>query len=600
MAYSIRTTSNFFQCGLAYAFFWWALFALYCVGYQINKLRVYMTRQQRIDGKDKTLRPVMHSKFLSSFNMVIRIPFVTEMIAVKHILGMTFFTFINIIFMFYAPFAINPEVGYKVPAIGQFDRRAAFVAMVNWGFVFFLAQRNSLLPKMSGLTVEELLPYHRWIARVGLAEFMPHFVWRIIKGYQRNNSSFESLFRNTEQTTGTISMFGFLIMFVTSFEYVRRNHFEVFYYSHIFGVLVAIIFACWHETTCFAFFIPAVILWFADRVIRSYQSWYIKSSYVKVEQVLPYSSVQEGIVRILFENSGLNRFKPGQYMFVSIVKDGGRKIWEYANWHPLTVSETFRVSGNQSVTDSAIEERVVGNTDHHIAKEKKASPNGSVSDVDSVSDVSELRRRANNFSKDDSTTIASVHIKALGGKTRDLLKAAEANEKLTVRFDGPYGPHLEYQDYEVMALYGAGIGVTPALAIVKDCLERRADGVKTVAVEHIYLTWAIRASDEINPFMDMFSYWSEKAKNAIQPIKLHVTVFVTRMNEGPDYFEGMEGFEVVYGTRPDIAADMDKIKTTNSRQTVWAHACGSFLFTRTVINEAIRHDFDVHNETFEF
>jgi ferredoxin-NADP reductase len=45
-----------------------------------------------------------------------------------------------------------------------------------------------------------------------------------------------------------------------------------------------------------------------------------------------------------------------------------------------------------------------------------------------------------------------------------------------------------------MALFGAGIGITPALAIVKDVVERRADGVRTVAVEHIYLTWAIRAS----------------------------------------------------------------------------------------------------------
>lgn len=179
MAYTIRTTTNFFQGGLAYAFFWWALFALYCIGYQINKFRVYKARQQRINGNGKPLRPIMHSKFLSSFNMVVRIPFVTEMIAVKHIFGMTFFIFINLIFMFYAPFDIDPSVGYVVPAIGQFDRRAAFVAMVNWGFVFFLAQRNSVLPKMSGLTVEELVPYHRWVARVGLAEFIPHFVWRM-------------------------------------------------------------------------------------------------------------------------------------------------------------------------------------------------------------------------------------------------------------------------------------------------------------------------------------------------------------------------------------------------------------------------------------
>ena len=68
---------------------------------------------------------------------------------------------------------------YVLPSISIFDRRAAFVGMVNWGFVFFLAQRNSILPKMSGLTFEELIPFHRWVARIGLAEFIPHFVYRM-------------------------------------------------------------------------------------------------------------------------------------------------------------------------------------------------------------------------------------------------------------------------------------------------------------------------------------------------------------------------------------------------------------------------------------
>jgi hypothetical protein len=45
---------------------------------------------------------------------------------------------------------------------------------------------------------------------------------------------------------------------------------------------------------------------------------------------------------------------------------------------------------------------------------------------------------------------------------------------------------------------------------------------------------------------------------------------------------------------------MDKIKTVNANRRVWAHACGSMLFTRTVVNEAIRHKFHAHNETFEF
>lgn len=98
----------------------------------------------------------------------------------------------------------------------------------------------------------------------------------------------------------------------------------------------------------------------------------------------------------------------------------------------------------------------------------------------------------------------------------------------------------------------------------------------------------------------MFTYWVDKAKNGIQNIQLHVSIFVTRMNEGPDLPKDLNGFQIIYGVRPNISTDMDKIKTSNPKQTVWAHACGSMLFTRTVINEAIRHDFDVHNETFEF
>lgn len=428
----------------------------------------------------------------------------------------------------------------------------------------------------------------------------------------------DALFRNEEQTTGTISMLGFLLLFATSIGYMRRHHFEIFYYTHIIGMLVGIIFACWHETTCFAFFIPAIILWFADRAIRTYKSWVIKSTSVRVDEVAPSTATQEGIVRILFENSLLRKFQPGQYVFVSMATQG-RKLWGYANWHPFTISEVFRVNTS---ADSGIEERVVEKTEVTDGeKVDNKNKSNSLSDIESMSDTSSLRRRANILPLGQETkTVASFHIKALGNKTRQLLKAAAANEQLGIHIDGPYGPHLHYQDYQVVALFGAGIGITPAMAMIKDIVEKRSNGVRTVAVNHIYLSWAIRSigmsniyiilslivtnplfiTEEVHPFMDMFIYWTEKAKSAVQPICLSLTVFVTRMNEGPNVFDGLEGCKIVYGERPDIKAEMDKIETVNANRRVWAHACGGDLFTRTVINEAARHKFACHNETFEF
>jgi hypothetical protein len=180
MVYSIRTTSNFFICGISFAFFWWGLFAIYCIGYQLNRIRAYRIRKSRIAGKqDNVVTDLPGAKLFHRLDTVIRIPYCTEMIPVKHVVGIFIFTVVNLLFIFFSPFEMTEGSGYILPTISMFDRRAAFVGMVNWGFVFFLAQRNSILPAMSGLTFEELIPFHRIIARIGMAEFMPHFVWRM-------------------------------------------------------------------------------------------------------------------------------------------------------------------------------------------------------------------------------------------------------------------------------------------------------------------------------------------------------------------------------------------------------------------------------------
>jgi hypothetical protein len=415
-------------------------------------------------------------------------------------------------------------------------------------------------------------------------------------------------------------MLGFLLMFGTAFEYIRRNHFEVFYYCHIIGLATAMIGACWHETGCFAFFIPAIGLWLIDRIVRAYKSWVAKTTSVRISEAVRYSAIQEGIARIVFEYKGLKSFKPGQYVFMSFVRTN-KKPWQYANWHPFTISEIFRAKTGQ---EDAIEERIVSpeSTIHEKGEKNKeqenASAGSSVTDSDTASYVSSLRRRRGMQVND--SPLATVHIKGLGKNTQALLKEAANNEKVTVRVDGPYGPHLDYQDYEVVAAFGAGIGITPAMAFIKDCVERRADGIKTVATSQIYLVWAVRAPgkiyvyifyhftfnllyffpDEIVPFMDMVTYWQDRCESAILPIKLNVSVYVTRVQEGPDYFENLKQCSVQYGTRPDIATTMENIKLDSVGREVWVHVCGSDLFTRSVMNEATRWNFDAHHETFEF
>lgn len=166
--------------GYMYTVFFWALFMLYCIFYQLNKLRVYHIRKQRIAGNDtKVVTDLPGTKFFAKLDRVVRIPYCTEMISIKDIIGVSLFVFVNAIFSLFAPFSYVKGEEFVLAASGYMDRRVSFIGMANWGFVFFLAQRNSLLTMLCGWTVEELLPMHRIIARIGLLEFIPHFVLRM-------------------------------------------------------------------------------------------------------------------------------------------------------------------------------------------------------------------------------------------------------------------------------------------------------------------------------------------------------------------------------------------------------------------------------------
>ncbi|KAI8336185.1 ferric reductase like transmembrane component-domain-containing protein [Chlamydoabsidia padenii] len=619
----LRTSSNFHIAGYSYAFFWWGLFTLYCLGHQFNRWRIYLHRKKQLsNNKDEhsSFDPSLPwERWLRPLDRVVSIPWVTEMIAIKHIVGVFLFTVINMIWILFAPFKWNDEFSsYQLSTIGIFDRRAAFIGMVNWAFVFMLASRNSLLSAMSGFTFEQMIPYHRWLARIGLLEFIPHFVYRMMRGYQKTNIPADTFFYDLEYTTGSISMFGFLLLFITSFGYIRRHFFEFFYYAHIIGIIVAIIFACWHEVLCFVYFIPVVILWVADRAWRSYQSWCIPVVPIQISPVVSKTEKQEGIVRILFDHGKLARqYHPGQYVFIAMAKKGKAWCkWQFANWHPMTISEVFRGSrGSSSLTafspnSSVIDEAITptnekqmpdlkpdtvdyNNTNKSKGDNQSMETDGSSSTLDTVY----LRRRgvASLTSSNSSNMVASLHIKALGGYTRDLLKHADQNEPLYFKVDGPYGPRLEYQDYKALTCFAAGIGVTPAMTLIKDCVERRSAGVSTVMTQYIQLVWVVRYSDEVKAFAEQIDYWRERASVSISPLTLDLIVYVTREPLGEDNLAGFD--KTVYGTRPKIDQCMDTIPEQKS---VFVHACGSDQFMTNVVNQAVTRKWDYHHETFEF
>lgn len=245
-------------------------------------------------------------------------------------------------------------------------------------------------------------------------------------GYENSGTARGALFLDIEQGTGTVAMIGFFILFITSFEWIRRRIFWFFYVCHIVGIIVAIIASCWHEVGCFYYFIPAVLLWFFDRVWRSFQSWCIRTETLRTE-------VHGEVVAIDFKYDLLSHYRPGQYVFVSIVDRAKNALWQYTQWHPFTISAASR-----------------------------------------------------------SKKEASVHIKALGDKTKAIAQALRDQRRMNIRVDGMYGPRLMYQDHPTILLFAAGIGITPALTLITDCVNKRSAGARGIVTERVHLVWAVR------------------------------------------------------------------------------------------------------------
>jgi ferredoxin-NADP reductase len=305
---------------------------------------------------------------------------------------------------------------------------------------------------------------------------------------QKYGTAQAALFIDTEQGTGTIATLGYLILYVTSLGYIRRNYFEIFYYSHIFGIVVAVAASMWHEVGIILYFTPPLFIWVGDRFLRSYNSWFQESRLIEID------GSADTITRVVFEKEkARSSYRPGQYVFVAF--SGGangygrfKRLFTWANWHPMTISETYHwtvqakedILENQAVEDVMMEEK------------KDFSTISSSSSTTVKYEYSGVGQRQVPAPRDDHSLVGSLHIKTLGNYTKRLRDIAnKGDQPIKMRVDGPFGTPLDIADQEVFVAVSTGVGVTPSLSFVKDLVDRRSQGLGTVETHTVYFVWSV-------------------------------------------------------------------------------------------------------------
>ena len=120
------------------------------------------------------------------------------------------------------------------------------------------------------------------------------------------------------------ALFGLLIL--TSLEPIRRRFFEVFYHAHYLAIS-ALVFAILHSPQSLWLVAFAFLSWVGDklwRATRVFQKYKIRNLSLLPGDVTSFE--------VSVENTRLDGFKPGQYVFLRF------PFVTKLQWHPVTVA----------------------------------------------------------------------------------------------------------------------------------------------------------------------------------------------------------------------------------------------------------------------
>lgn len=144
--------------------------------------------------------------------------------------------------------------------------------------------------------------------------------------------NFEFLFLLTKGTkgspiAGTIASIAIILMALTSTSYIRKNKFEIFYYTHRILCIISIIGSVLHYLTCIYYFIPPLLLYIIDIILRYVHTH--KAIYSKIK-IIGNKKYGKSVV-LTITMLDCNNIKPGSYFFIKCNKISR------IEWHPITL-----------------------------------------------------------------------------------------------------------------------------------------------------------------------------------------------------------------------------------------------------------------------
>ncbi|XP_031476001.1 ferric reduction oxidase 7, chloroplastic-like [Nymphaea colorata] len=197
-------------------------------------------------------------------------------------------------------------------------------------FLFLPISRGSILLRLIDIPFEHATRYHVWLGHVTMILFTLHGLcyvisWSIQGTLQPKLIEWRDI--GVANLPGVISLLAGLLMWVTSFSPVRKNFFELFFYTHQLYV-VFIIFLALHVGD-FIFYMAggAIFLFVLDRFLRFCQSR-------ATVDVLSAKCLPCGTVELTLSKPQKMRYSALGFVFLQV-----REL-SWLQWHPFSVSSS--------------------------------------------------------------------------------------------------------------------------------------------------------------------------------------------------------------------------------------------------------------------
>uniref|UniRef100_A0A803YF33 NADPH oxidase 1 n=1 Tax=Meleagris gallopavo TaxID=9103 RepID=A0A803YF33_MELGA len=373
--------------------------------------------------------------------------------------------------------------------------------------------------------------------------------------------------------TGVIITLALILMVTSSTEFIRRNYFEVFWYTHHLFIIYFIGLVIHgvaglvrgqteesmkevHPQRCAEFLvhkpkecrqecckepefgsIPAeswkwvlapIILYIFERILRI---WRAQQKVVVTKVVMHPANVLE----LQMQKKGF-RMEVGQYIFVNC------PAVSLLEWHPFTLT-------------SAPEE-----------------------------------------------DFFSIHIRAAGDWTERIIDTFQQQKLETPRIevDGPFGTASEDVFlYEVAMLVGAGIGVTPFASILKSIWYRFQQNDQTLKTKKIYFYWLCRDTGAFAWFNDLLASLEQKMAESGKADFLTYRLFLTGWDTSiannaalnfdtvTDTVTGLRQ-KTIFG-RPRWDTEFSALATAHPRSVVGVFLCGPEALAKVLQRSCHQH-----------